>query len=206
MLDRVYTRAAILDDAERGDAMTPERSTTHRLDQVERSEDGGRWTLVFVRTLRHPPERVWAALTEPEQLREWAPYDADRDLGRSGDATLTMIDRDSRHPLPATVTHADAPALLEYSLGTDLLRWELAPVEAGTRLTLRHTVESEDWLPKVAAGWHLCLDVAEHLLDRTPIAPIRGDEAREHGWDELHDAYAERLGVAGSGWPEAPAG
>jgi hypothetical protein len=35
---------------------------------VERREHGDRWTLVFVRVLRHAPERVWAALTEPAQL------------------------------------------------------------------------------------------------------------------------------------------
>jgi hypothetical protein len=48
-------------------------------------------------------------------------------------------------------------------------------------------------LPKVAAGWHLCLDVAERLLDGRPIGPIRGEDARNHGWEELHDAYAEKL-------------
>jgi hypothetical protein len=53
-----------------------------------------------------------------------------------------------------------------------------------------------DWLPKLAAGWHLCLDVAEQLMDGAPTTPIRGDEAMEHGWQELHDAYAERLGIA----------
>src|SRR5919112_82895 len=120
--------------------MTPYRATTDRLDDVERHDEGGRWTLVLVRNLRHAPERVWAALTEPAQLDEWAPYIADRDLGRTGDATLTMIDRDTRQPIAATVTRADAPTVLEYSLGQDLLRWELAPLDGGTRLTLRHTV------------------------------------------------------------------
>src|SRR5262249_2272273 len=56
--------------------------------------DGDRWTLVYVRALRHPPERVWDALTEPDQVAEWAPFTASRDLGRTGDATLTMIDGD----------------------------------------------------------------------------------------------------------------
>jgi hypothetical protein len=45
----------------------------------------------------------------------------------------------------------------------------------------------------VAAGWHLCLDVAERMLDGEPIGPIRGQDAMNHGWQELHDAYAERL-------------
>jgi hypothetical protein len=82
-----------------------------------------------------------------------------------------------------------------------VLRWELAPTAGGTRLTLRHTVKDKDWVPKVAAGWHLCLIVAEHLIDGDPIPPIRGNEAREYGWDELNSAYAERLGITDTGPP-----
>src|SRR5262245_27772725 len=44
-------------------------------------KDGDKWTLVLVRELRHSPEKVWQALTDPAQLREWAPFDADRSLG-----------------------------------------------------------------------------------------------------------------------------
>jgi uncharacterized protein YndB with AHSA1/START domain len=157
------------------------------------ADDG--WTLVFVRDLRHPMEKVWAALTEPDQLREWAPYTADRDLGGVGEATLTMIDGDTREDLPASVLQARPPTLLEYSWGTDLLRWELAPRPTGTRLTLSHTLKDRDWVPKVAAGWHLCLVVAEHLLDGRPVGPIRGEDARNYGWDELNDAYARTLGI-----------
>jgi uncharacterized protein YndB with AHSA1/START domain len=162
---------------------------------------GNRWTLVFIRDLRHPPEKVWAALTEPDQLREWSPYTADRDLSSAGDATLTMIDGDTFEDLPASVSRAERPTLLEYTLGTDLLRWELTAIDTGTRLTLRHTVEDRDLVPKVAAGWHLCVAVAEHLLDGRPVGPIRGENARNYGWDELHDAYAKKLGIAGTGWP-----
>jgi uncharacterized protein YndB with AHSA1/START domain len=156
-----------------------------------RAEQGA--TLVLVRDLRHPPEQVWAALTEPERLAAWSPYTADRNLGTPGGATLTMIDGETETKLPAEVRRAEPPVLLEYTLGTDLLRWELAATGAGTRLTLRHTVESSDWLPKVAAGWHLCLVVAEHLLDGRPTAPIRGEDARNYGWDQLNDAYAAVL-------------
>jgi uncharacterized protein YndB with AHSA1/START domain len=164
-------------------------------------EDG--WTLVFVRDLSHPPERVWAALTDPTQLREWSPFTADRDLGRTGDATLTMIDGEVTEDLPALVGRAERPTALEYSWGTDLLRWELMAAESGTRLTLRHTVQDPEWVPKVAAGWHICLDVAERFLDGNPVGAIVGENARNYGWDELHDAYAEMLGITGTGWPSA---
>jgi uncharacterized protein YndB with AHSA1/START domain len=167
--------------------------------EVDAQADGDRWTLVFVRDLRHPPEKVWEALTRPELLGEWAPYTTDRDLGTVGDATLTMIDGDASQDLAASVTRSEPPTVLEYTWGTALLCWELAPVESGTRLTLRHTVPAPDWLPKAAAGWHLCLDVAERLLDGQPVGPIRGQDAKNHGWEELHDAYAERLGITDTG-------
>ena len=151
------------------------------------------WVLVLVRQLRHPPARVWTALTEPSELAAWAPFAAERSLAGTGELTLTMIDGAERVDLPATVTRAEPPRLLEYSWGDDLLRWELAPAGGGTRLTLRHRVGTRDDLARAAAGWHLCLDVAERLLDGAPVPPIRGREALEHGWTELHDAYAAQL-------------
>jgi uncharacterized protein YndB with AHSA1/START domain len=171
------------------------------LADVDCRASADQWTLVFVRSLRHSPDRVWAALTEPAQLNEWAPYTAGRDLGSPGEATLTMIDGDVAEDLTATVTRAEPPALLEYTWGTDLLRWELAPTTEGTRLTLLHTIKDRDWVPKLAAGWHLCLDVAERLLDGRPVGAIRGSEALEFGWGRLNEAYAARLGIPATDLP-----
>ena len=47
-------------------------------------KDGEKWTLILVRELRHPPAMVWQALTDPAHLSEWAPFDADRNLGAAG--------------------------------------------------------------------------------------------------------------------------
>jgi uncharacterized protein YndB with AHSA1/START domain len=157
--------------------------------------DGDRRTLVFVRPLRHPPEKVWRALTEQTQLREWAPFVPDRDLDHVGDAVLDMNGADEPEPFPATVRIVDPPRLLEYLWGDDVLRWELEPTPTGTQLTLHHTVEDDDMVPKVTAGWHLCLDVAELLLDGGPVGPIVGRDAMELGWQDLHDAYARALGL-----------
>jgi uncharacterized protein YndB with AHSA1/START domain len=179
------------------DRDTFEPSPLADVECVEGADDD-RPTLVFVRDLRHPPERVWAALTEPAQLGEWAPFLADRDLGTVGDAVLTMVDGDTAVDLQAVVRRAEPPNLLEYTWGTDLLRWELAATEAGTRLTLRHTVQDRDLVPKVTAGWHLCLDVAEHLLDGAPVGPIRGADAKNFGWDDLRRAYGSKLEIPDS--------
>ncbi len=182
--------------------MNPQDLDLGPLSHVEHHIEGGRSTLVFVRHLRHPPAKVWAALTDPERLRQWAPFDSDRNLETPGPATLSMTDGDTTEVFSANVLRAVAPELLEYTWGEDLMRWELAPDGTGTRLTLRHTVESPDWVPRTAAGWHLCLVVAERLLDGQPIGPIVGREAKKYGWERLHDAYAAKLGIAGKGWPE----
>lgn len=152
-------------------------------------------TLIFTRDLKHPRAKVWTALTDPASLDAWSPFRPDRDLGATGPATLTMVDGDTSEDTPAVILRAEPPALLEYEWAGDLLRWELAEVDGGTRLTLRHTVQGADMLPKVAAGWHLCLDVADRMLFGDPVPVIRGQAAKEHGWQELADDYALSLGI-----------
>jgi uncharacterized protein YndB with AHSA1/START domain len=158
----------------------------------------GTWTVTFVRELAHPPERVWAAIVRADDLPRWAPFEPDRDLDATGPATLTMVDGNLREAIPSEVRVVDLPTRLEYTWGDDLLAWELAPTAAGTELTLRHTVRGKDWMPKVAAGWHLCLVVADHVLAGDVVQPIVGEDAMRYGWQDLHDQYAARLGVQGS--------
>lgn len=161
-----------------------------------RAENG--WTLVFTRDLPHPPEKVWDALTSRDQLRRWAPYGARRDLDGEGAATLVMLDGEvETEEMAGTVLRHDRPRLLEHEFGNDVLRWQLEPIAGGTRLALRHTFADRDkgWSSALAAGWHLCLDVADALLAGSPFGPVAGSEAREYGWDELNEQYAEALGV-----------
>src|ERR1051326_4715585 len=97
---------------------------------------GEKWTLILVRELRHSPEKVWQALTDPVHLREWAPFDADGSLGTVGSTVkLTWVGNPT--PVETTVTRADAPNLLQYGA----LRWELEPRGNGTRLTLWHSID-----------------------------------------------------------------
>jgi uncharacterized protein YndB with AHSA1/START domain len=155
--------------------------------------DGDTWTLIFIRDLRHPPAMVWQALTDPAELDRWAPFRPDRDLGTLGDAVLTMVDGAETTDLPGTVVHAERPTLLEYTWGEDRLRWDLEPTADGTRLTLRHTSSERDIEAMVAAGWHVCFVVLDRLLHGEPVEAVRGDAAREHGWEDLRDAYAKKF-------------
>src|SRR3954464_2847334 len=87
---------------------------------------GEQWTLVLVRDLPHPPAKVWKALTEPEHLREWAPFDAHLNLGAVGPAKLSTVGRP--HVSETRVKRADAPKALEFSWGGQDIRWELEPL------------------------------------------------------------------------------
>jgi len=93
----------------------------------------------------------------------------------------------------ATVLAAVPPRLLEYTWGEDRLRWELEPSGSGTRMTLRHTLAKPDMAAMVAAGWHICFAVLEHLLDGDPVGVIRGQDAMDHGFERLRAGYAEKF-------------
>ena len=164
-------------------------------------KDGDQWTLILVRELRHSPEKVWQALTDPAQLREWAPFDADANLGKVGTVKLTTVGAPKEHVSETRVTRADAPKALEYSWGGQDIRWELEPVGGGTRLTLWHNID-RGFISMGAAGWHICFDVLDRLLSGTPIGRIAGGEAMKFdGWQRLTVEYAKQFGVETPNWP-----
>ena len=164
-------------------------------------KEGEKWTLVLVRDLRHGPERVWQALTEPEHLREWAPFDSDRSLGTVGTARLTTVGAPMLHVTESQVKRADPPKVLELTWGGQDLRWELEPLGVGgTRLTLWHNID-RNFISMGAAGWHICLDVLDRALAGQPIGRLVGPDAMKFGgWQQLNAEYARQFGVEPPSW------
>jgi uncharacterized protein YndB with AHSA1/START domain len=154
-----------------------------------RKDGEEKWTLILVRELRHSPEKVWQALTDPAHLREWAPFDADGSLGTVGTVKLTWVGAPT--PLETKVTRADATKVLEYSD----MRWELEASGGGTRLTLWHNIDRR-FISWGAAGWQICFDVLDRLLAGEPIGRIAGPEAMKFdGWQRLTAEYKKQFGV-----------
>jgi activator of Hsp90 ATPase-like protein len=152
-------------------------------------KEGEKWTLILVRELRHSPEKVWQALTDPAQLCEWAPFETDESLGVVGTAKLTWAGNPK--PLETKVTRADAPKLLEYGD----TRWELEAFGRGTRLTLWHNIDRR-FIAWGAAGWHISFDVLDRLLAGDPIGRAVGvDAVKLHGWQRLVAEYAKQFGI-----------
>ena len=168
-------------------------------------KDGEKWTLILVRELRHAPEKVWLALTDPAHLREWAPFDAHRSLDTTGTTVkLTTAGAPAPHVTETKVTRADAPKVLEYKWGSFDMRWELEAFADGTRLTLWTNI-GRPFISMGAAGWHICFDVLDRLLSGTPIGRIVGPEAMKFdGWQRLNTEYASQFGVEAPSWASKP--
>jgi uncharacterized protein YndB with AHSA1/START domain len=158
---------------------------------AEVRKDGEKWTLILIRELRHSPEKVWQALIDPAQLREWAPFVVDGSLGTVG-TTVNLTWVGTPTPLETRVTRADAPKLLEYAD----IRWELEASGKGTRLTLSTKLDRR-FISMGAAGWHISFDVLDRLLGGTPITR---DEAMEAGWQRLNVEYAQQFGIKAPNW------
>jgi uncharacterized protein YndB with AHSA1/START domain len=158
-------------------------------------EDGaGRPTLRFERLLAHPPERVWKALTEPDEQATWhpSPFDMEPAVGgavsyREGDAWPTMAE--------GRVTELDPPRLLGHTWGDDDLRWELRPHDGGCLLILTHSFDDRFKAARDGAGWHVCLDALASSLDGVPNPP-GGDPEAPGPWHALNAHYQERFGIS----------
>ena len=171
-----------------------------RKDRGQNGEE--KWTLILVRELHHSPEKVWQAITDPAHLREWAPFDADGNLGTGGTKVkLTTVGAPTPRITETTVARADAPRVLEYSWGGQDMRWELEAVSGGTRLTLWHNIDRR-FISMGAAGWHICFDVLDHFLNGTSLGRmVAGDAMKFGGWQRLNAEYAKQFGIEAPNWP-----
>ena len=140
-----------------------------------------RLTMRHERVYRHPVALVWEAITSSDHLNRWLLRRVEVDPREGGRCSFTWGGDVEQ---VGTVREVDPPHLIVYDLVTSSLRFELVPLEGGTRLTLLHQfvpgahVEPVDrlggdqpagpdspWRPDFAQGFHQMLDVLGVLLD-----------------------------------------
>ena len=150
--------------------------------------EGERAAVRFERRLGHPPERVWQAITDPEDLAAWFPDTIEGEFGPGAEVRFPKF-VEMGLPSVGKVTEFDPPRLLAYTWGPSELRFELEPDGDGCRLVFTDTLPREE-TAKNAAGWEVCLaDLEARLAGGEPA------ERKEDAWPELHEYYAERFGV-----------
>ena len=174
--------------------------------------DDEKYVLRFERRLAHAPEKVWRALTEAEQLRQWFPTDIEGERKRGAKVRFVFReDAPAAADMPELLEHDpvdldgeftefDPPRLLAYTWGDQYLRWELDPIDEGCRLVFTHTFEQGSGIPhpggprkqaaRDAAGWETCLARLGAILDG-------GAEGAEPDWPAVYETYVERFASSG---------
>jgi uncharacterized protein YndB with AHSA1/START domain len=154
-------------------------------------------TLSFERRLSHPVDRVWRAITDPDELGHWFPSKVVIDeLGAGAEMSFEFehMPLDAPSTMAGRVTAFDPPRSFAFYWGDDHLRFELEPVDGGLACLLRLTVilDSRDKAARDAAGWHVCLDRLEQWL---------GGRGVNGEWRGYYDEYQRRGVPAGAPIP-----
>jgi uncharacterized protein YndB with AHSA1/START domain len=153
---------------------------------LERGDD--EVTLRFVRWLPHPPDKVWRALTEPEQLAAWFPTTIEGELAAGSKLQFSFAEAQAP-PFAGTMLAFDPPALMELIWGDERLRFEVTADGAGTLLTLTASFAELGRAARDAAGWHVCLDRLGYCLDDAAAPWTQTDR-----WRGVHSEYVARFG------------
>lgn len=165
------------------------------------SDSDGEWTLRFERTLPHPAEKVWRALTKSEQLRHWMPVDIVRERRTGADIELRfrpdIIERfQVEEPISrGRITVWEPPSTFEWTWGDDRVRWELAAEGSATALSLTVWLGTEDvnQVADNATGYHGWMVTLAAMLAGTP-QPLEHDDSLQERYQETVDRLvADRL-------------
>lgn len=160
--------------------------------------DGERIGLRFVRRFAQPPERVWSAITESDQLRHWMPCDIVGARRAGAEVSLPFWPAVAQKyqleqtSFPGRIEVWDPPAVFQWVWGGDVLRFELEETSDGTRMTFCTWLESPDRVAAAdnAGGYHVCLANLRLLLETGAAPPLTDSDGQAR---ELERAYAERM-------------
>jgi uncharacterized protein YndB with AHSA1/START domain len=148
----------------------------------------GRPAVRFRREFAQPVERVWDAITIPEELAHWFPSKVAMEPRLGGTVEFygdpNMPDARSS----GTILAYEPPTRLAYSWDAGELQFAIeATADGGCVLTLTNVLESRDAAARNAAGWAVCLgELGKHLAGQRAEGP-HSDSAES--WQQLYDDY-----------------
>jgi uncharacterized protein YndB with AHSA1/START domain len=148
--------------------------------------------LRFRRTLRQPPETVWAALTQDAHLAEWFPTTIEG-ARVAGGALRFAFRQGEGEAFDGQMMMFDPPSLMELRWGDDLLRFEIERDGSGCILSLTVTFPEYGKAARDATGWHVCLERLAFVCSAT--APPWSPSER---WRVVHPHYVAAFGAEAS--------
>jgi hypothetical protein len=144
-----------------------------------------RKTLRLVRHYSHPMQRVWAALTDREQVSIWYLPCTQLEARAGGAYTFGTDGKTWR----GVITDFDPPRLIDFGGG---LRFELFETESGCRLVLTLKRPPSGWSPMALAGLNGWLGRLHRLVSGVSNDDAERWASNEFPWEGLFLAY-ERL-------------
>ncbi|UDY34586.1 SRPBCC family protein [Dermatobacter hominis] len=182
---------------------TPASSTSGPPRRGELVTVDGRPVLRFERRYRQPIERVWRAVTDPDELRRWFPSEVIGD--RTPGAPLRFDDQSHREAaieageptradgpeFTGRVVAVDPPNVFSFTWGAELLRFELTPDGDGTLMVFTQVLSHPSVAARNGAGWHVCLAELDALLDGGVAEDAVGAEADGFA---VYDEYVAAVG------------
>lgn len=137
------------------------------------------YVLIVERVLAHPPEKVWRAVTEHELLHQWFPADIDGKWVAGTELAFAFRhgegDGLSEEEMRGLVYEVDEPRLLEFSWGAERIKLELEAEGDGTRFRLSHTIADASWGARNAAGWEMCFDNLQLIIEGLAAVKFMAD-------------------------------
>jgi uncharacterized protein YndB with AHSA1/START domain len=145
----------------------------------------GQPTLRFERRLDAPLDRVWRAVTDPDEMRAWFPAAVlgDRAVG----APLRFpFDANVDIDFEGRVTAWEPMRVFAFEWNGDELRLELTERDGATDLVFTHRLPDRSSAPRTASGWHTCLADLRKVFG--------GPAVPDDLWKTEYLRYLERMG------------
>ena len=143
------------------------------------------YTARYERQIHHSVEKVWAMLTDNDKLQQWFTELEVVDLRKDG---LIKFDMQDGTFIDMKILDYEPLKVLAFEWGEDIARFELYPSSKGCQLIFIETLSSfTEQTIKDLAGWHVCLDVVQTLLDGQSVA------SRDESWKVWYVLYKELL-------------
>jgi uncharacterized protein YndB with AHSA1/START domain len=166
----------------------------------------GRPALRFERRLDHPVEKVWRAVTEPDELAKWFPANVTIDEMRVGGRMQFVFPDPDLPQGSGEVTDLDPPRVFAFDWdgfeeGVDHMRFELEPGAEGCLLRFTHVFDDRARASRDAAGWHVCFDRFEESLAGADTEMPGSEPTGE--WRGYYEEYERRGLPSGAEVPSA---
>lgn len=162
------------------------------------TESDGHYSLSLERRLAHSPQKVWRVLMEKELLHQWFPAHVvgEWEVGAALRFEFHHGEGDglSDEELRGEVVTVEPERLLEFRWGKHLLRCELIADGEGCRLLFSEDIEDASWGARNAAGWELCLENLELILQGASAATLVADVWRER-FAHYVEVFRPRFGL-----------